>query len=249
MLRAFFVLFIMWGVLIFSVVFMLEYALRGLFQGKDFKTKYVYGKSHWWGQLMIWSTGSKVTVSGMENLPKDPNLAFVSNHQGNADIPLILGAMPRLIGFIAKKELQHIPFLSGWMRRMGCMFINRKNIRQASEIIHQAAERLKEGSHSFVIFPEGTRSKGPNMKRFKSGSLKLATLAGVKIVPLTIQGSYRVFEANKGIRMKATHLYLHIHPPIETENLTEEEKKELPDRVYRIIETKLKEIQEGGKRK
>jgi len=222
---------------------MIEYAIRGLFQGKHFKTKYIYGKTHWWGQVMIWSTGSRVHVSGMENLPEESNVAFVSNHQGNTDIPLILGVMPRLIGFIAKKDLSYVPFLSNWMKRMGCMFIDRKNLRQSSKIIHEAAEQLKKGSHSFVIFPEGTRSKGPNMKRFKSGSLKLATLAGVKIVPLTIQGSYRVFEANKGIRMKSTDLYLHIHQPIETTHLSEEQKKALPDEVYKIIETKLKDIQ------
>jgi 1-acyl-sn-glycerol-3-phosphate acyltransferase len=140
-------------------------------------------------------------------------------------------------GFIAKKEIQKLPIISSWMRNLKCVFMDRKNIRQAVEAINEGVEILKQG-YSTVIFPEGTRSRSDNMGEFKAGSFKLATKSGAPIIPVTIKGSYKLFEAN-GRMVKPADVEVIVSPPVQTANLSREEVNILPERVKEIIESNL----------
>jgi 1-acyl-sn-glycerol-3-phosphate acyltransferase len=76
------------------------------------------------------------------------------------------------------------------------------------------------------------------MKSFKEGSFKLATRSGAAIVPLTIDGSYRLLESNNG-RITPGKVHLHIHPLIRFQNLNAAEKSTLTETVQGIIASKL----------
>ena len=141
-----------------------------------------------WARSAIGFNGSKIHVTGIENIPKEGGVLFISNHQSNFDIPIFIGFVPRDKGFIAKLELLKVPSFGRWMKYIGCVFIDRKDPRQSLTALNQAAESLKAG-HSLVIFPEGTRSADGTVGPFKPGSLKLAMKARVPIVPVTIKGS------------------------------------------------------------
>lgn len=184
---------------------------------------------------MIRLTGSTVEVIGVENIP-EKNVLFISNHQSNFDIPLIIGYLPKLKGFIAKVELEKIPIISGWMKRLGCIFLDRNNKRKSVLAFKDGIEKLKNGE-TLVIFPEGTRSKGKEMGEFKKGSLQLALKSGVQIVPITINGSYKLLEEKN--RIRKGHIKLIVHPPISTDFLTNEDKEELNDKIFNIIRESL----------
>ncbi len=77
------------------------------------------------------------------------------------------------------------------MKERGCVFIDRDNARSSLKAINQAIQNLKLG-HSMAIFPEGTRSKGPQVGDFKSGSLRIAIKSGVKVIPVSIKDSYKL---------------------------------------------------------
>ncbi|AFM40710.1 1-acyl-sn-glycerol-3-phosphate acyltransferase [Desulfosporosinus acidiphilus SJ4] len=192
-----------------------------------------------WARSLLKCAGVTVTISGEEKIPSGPVL-FVSNHQGNFDIPLLLGYINKPKAFIAKIELLKIPLIRTWMTHMQCVFMDRSDIRQSLKVINQAAINLKEG-YSMVIFPEGTRSKCETLGDFKPGSLKLALKAGVPIVPLTIRGSYKIMEEN-GFLIKPAHVEIIISDPIPTSNLTKDQANELPDRVYAIIDHSLTQV-------
>jgi 1-acyl-sn-glycerol-3-phosphate acyltransferase len=181
---------------------------------------------------LIDKTGSTVYTKGLENVPEGPVL-FVSNHQSNFDIPLLLGFIDKPKSFIAKKELSKTPMLNQWMKQGKCIFIDRENARQSLRAIQEGIQILK-GGHSLVIFPEGTRSKSSNMREFKKGSLKLAIKSQVPIIPVSINGSYKMMEANKGFIKPAT-ISLIISEPIYTEHLTKEEETQLSEQVERTI--------------
>ncbi|WP_129599825.1 lysophospholipid acyltransferase family protein [Anaerophilus nitritogenes] len=189
-----------------------------------------------WGKATVNITGSKILVSGLENIPEGPVL-FVGNHQGYFDIPILYTSIPKPISFVAKMELGNIPIFGAWMKKQRCIFIDRENPRQSLKAIQEGVKSLKEG-HSMVIFPEGTRSKGHDMNEFKKGSLKMATKAKVPIVPITIDGSYKILEENKN-RIKASEVKLTISKPIYTENLSKEEENELTEKIYEIIQNNL----------
>ena len=190
-----------------------------------------------WARALVKCAGTTVVTTGEENIPSEGSVLFVSNHQGNFDIPLLLGHIDKPKAFIAKIELLKLPLIRTWMTHMKCVFMDRSDIRQSLKIINQAAEHLKEG-YSMVIFPEGTRSKGETLGEFKPGSLKLASKAGVPIVPIAIRGSYKIMEQN-GFIIKPAHVEITIFEPISTSGLTKEQSSELPERVRNIIENGL----------
>ena len=179
--------------------------------------------------------GSRFHIEGLENIP-DETVLFVSNHQSNFDIAVLLTYLPVPHGYVSKIEMTKVPVLHQWMRHMRCIFIDRKSLRQTAGKILEGINILKSG-HSLVLFPEGTRSKSETMLDFKAGSFKLATKAEVPIVPISINGTYRILEANGGW-IAPTDVYVKIHPAIPTKGL--EDLQSLPDKVHKIIEEGLK---------
>jgi 1-acyl-sn-glycerol-3-phosphate acyltransferases len=193
-----------------------------------------------WVKFCISLIKIKVSTEGAENIPEG-NFLVVANHQGNLDIPCIIYSLNRRMGFIAKKEMENIPLISYWMKKINCVFMDRENIREAVKSINKGVEILKSGN-VLAIFPEGTRSRGSKMGEFKKGSLKLGTKAQVLILPIAINGSYKIMEESHGWNIKEGEVKIKISKPINTENLSLEEIKELPSVVERIIRENLNEL-------
>lgn len=187
-----------------------------------------------WAQYVVRLTGKKtqVQVTGQENLPQNRAVLFVANHQSNLDIPVLLGYVEKPMAFVAKKELLRIPFLSGWMKLMQCVFLDRKNIRQSVKDMEEAVEKIKDG-YSLLIFPEGHRSKSDSHGTFKAGSFKLAFKTGVPIVPVTVNGTWKLFEGSG--RLRAADVFVTIHPPVETEGLSKEGQRQLVSAVEQTV--------------
>lgn len=206
------------------------------------RTMAIYKITHNWAKFVIWLSGARVKVFGKENIPKDKAVLFVGNHQSNFDIPLILSTIDEPKGFIAKKELEKWPLISMWMKYINCVFMDRSNIRKSAEAIVKGIQTLKSG-YSMVIFPEGTRSKGKPVAEFKAGSFKLALKSKVKIIPVTINGSYKLLEANGG-KIKASNIEIYIHEPIDVTKLSKEEIVNLHNTVRNIVVSKLPKEQQ-----
>ena len=202
------------------------------------KNKFIYNVSSMWARFVMKISFAKINITGLENVPKDETVLFVSNHQSYLDIPLLMGYIPKPKGFIAKKELESWPIVSYWMKKIRCIFMDRENVRKSAKSIVEGINILKSG-YSMVIFPEGTRSKGIKRHEFNSGSFKLATKPKVPIVPVSIDGSYIVL-SGKFHFVKKCEINLTIHPTIETNNLSKEDLKELPKKVEKIIFSKVK---------
>jgi 1-acyl-sn-glycerol-3-phosphate acyltransferase len=186
-----------------------------------------------WAQYVVYLGGARVEVSGEENIPADTAVAFVSNHQGYFDIPILLGYVNKPKAFISKIEILKVPLLSGWMKLMQCTFLDRKNMRQSVKAMEEAVNTVKKG-YSLVIFPEGTRSRGGPVAEFKAGSFRLALKAGVPVVPVSIDGSWRIYEANKKLGKNVT-VKVTIHPAIPTAGLSREESSALPEQVRAVV--------------
>ena len=199
--------------------------------------KYINRVTAKWAKQQVNNSGATVHVHGLENIPKDQAVVFMSNHQGNFDIALFMSYIDKPKGYVAKIEMKKIPVLRTWMEYMHCVFMDRSNIRKSAEAIVEGIKILKSG-YSLVIFPEGTRSRGNKIGNFKAGSFKLATKARVPIVPVTLNGSYKLMEQNSG-RVKPAEVEIFIHPMIRTDNLSKEELDNLASNVKGIIQSKL----------
>ena len=191
-----------------------------------------------WARYVFEVTKSDVEVEGLEKLPKDKAVVFIANHQGLMDIPLLYGYSGKPMAFVAKIELSKIPLLSSWMKLLQCTFIDRKSMRASLQAINDAAANVSKG-YSQMIFPEGTRSKGGRHIEFKPGSFKLAFKSKSPVVPVTIDGTWRIYEENNDVR--PAHVKMIIHDPIDTDGMTKKEMQELPSRVERIVCAPLSE--------
>jgi 1-acyl-sn-glycerol-3-phosphate acyltransferase len=189
-----------------------------------------------WGRFIVSLAKGRVEVRGQENIPKDTAVVFIGNHQSYFDIPILLGYVDKPKAFISKIEILKAPLLSDWMRLMQCTFLDRKDMRQSVRAMQEAVATVKRG-YSLVIFPEGTRSKGGPVKEFKAGSFKLALKAEVPIVPVTIDGSWRLYEDKKSLREGDVRIT--IHPPVETKGLSREDAQTLPDRIRATVVSAL----------
>lgn len=212
-----------------------------MFQAKRHSGPFIWDRvasqSLFWGRLTCRLGGVRVTVEDHSGLDPEQTVLLVSNHQGDFDIPVLLGYSGRKLAFVAKKELANIPSVSQWMGLMGCIFLDREDRRKQVRQIRQTVEQLQQGL-SMVIFPEGTRSRGGPMRPFAAGSLNIAEKAGVPILPVTLVDTYKVLPKGKFL-LQGTSVKMILHPAVQTNELTKEEKRNLHTRVRDIVASGL----------
>lgn len=196
--------------------------------------KYADDKVKDWARKMLSNAGVTVEVHGLENLTGRPAI-FVSNHQSNFDIMLLLGYLDSPHGIVAKDSLSKIPFIGFWMNSIDCIFIDRTDSRKALKTMNEAGKTVVNG-RSIIIFPEGTRSRSDEMSDFKAGAFKTAFKYNLPIVPLAIDGTYKVMEGNSGKRIKPAHVILTVLPEIETDSIDKDAQKSFGDRIKQIIQ-------------
>ncbi len=140
-----------------------------------------------------------VKLEGRENIPKDTNCIFASNHRTNADPPLISCGLKGKHSFMAKEELFKNK-LFGWLiRNLGAFPVSRG--KGDTAVLDTAVERLENGSN-LMIFPEGTRSKDGKVHRGHSGAAVIAARSGKPVIPVGI-----VFGEKLKFRTKITVKY------------------------------------------
>lgn len=194
-----------------------------------------------WANKLLEDFGCDLHIHGEENLPKEGPVVYIANHQGYADIVAFCAALSKYMqfGYVAKNELEKVPAYGEWIKRIRSVLIKRDDPRESLKTIEEGVELINNG-FSMMIFPEGTRSKSAEMGEFKRGAFKLATKPGVPIVPVTIMGSWRVFEET-GI-ITGTRLDVMIHPAVETAGIDRKAEKQLTVDVENTVRQGLEQL-------
>lgn len=195
-----------------------------------------------WGKLLMVLTGLIPKVKREVELEKNTTFIFVANHFSYLDILTVNVLLPGYFNFLAKKELAEIPLFKIFFKTID-ITVDRKNVRESYHSFSKASARLKEGV-SVMIFPEGGIGNTiPKMRRFKTGAFRLAIEHGVPVVPVTIADNWKRLYSG-GLEKGGTpgRMRIHIHRPIDTERLKEEDIDQLKSDVYSIIENKWEEM-------
>ena len=109
----------------------------------------------WAFRVILFICGTKVTVIGEENVPKDQAVLYIGNHRSYFDIIITYARCPRLTGYIAKKDMEKVPLLRTWMRRLHCLFIDRENVKEALKTILAGIDNVKNGKEWLSDYPDG----------------------------------------------------------------------------------------------
>jgi 1-acyl-sn-glycerol-3-phosphate acyltransferase len=178
------------------------------------------GRRMYWMQVLYlrivaFYIGMKVKVTGAENIPREgQTVVFMSNHRSFFDISAIQFAIwPHQVRFVAKRQLASIPFLGGAIRYGGHILIERENKESAIRTLMNFATEYS-GKFSIVVFPEGTRSPGNHLLRFKRGGFHLARQLELPIVPVSISGSQKILDRH-GYTLRPGVVTIHFDTPID----------------------------------
>jgi len=168
--------------------------------------------------------GIRLDVRGWERVPQRQAVVFMANHESNIDPPAIFACLPPVL-VLAKKESFRIPILGPAMRRRGFIPVDRADRERAIEAVEQASRALRAG-HSFVVFPEGTRSPDGRLQPLKKGGFIMALKAGAPIVPVSLSGGRRIMRKGDGAIHPGT-IRVTFHEPIPTAGRSVEDRDEV----------------------
>lgn len=182
-----------------------------------------------WGfRCILFLAGVRLTVIGEEHVPKDRAVLYIGNHRSFFDIVITYSRCPGLTGYVAKDSMLKVPLLSIWMKRLYCLFLNRKDAKEGLKMVLTGIDQIKRGI-SICIFPEGTRGRSKDesaLLPFKEGSMKMAIKTGCPVIPMAITGSANVFE-NHLPWIRSTDVKLEYGEPIYPAELPKDEQKRL----------------------
>jgi 1-acyl-sn-glycerol-3-phosphate acyltransferase len=197
-----------------------------------------------WGPGLVLLAGARLQVAGIERIDTSRAYFFAANHQSWMDIPALFAALPTPVLFLAKRELARVPFMGRYIEKMGMVFVDRADRRQAVRTVDNAVARLREG-WSLLSFPEGTRTPDGRIQRFKTAAFAAAVEAGAPVVPIAIEGARHVLPRSS-FRTRPGVIRIQFGEPISTAGLTRDDRAELAGRVQREVERLIREFQAGG---
>lgn len=193
----------------------------------------------WAFKCMLFIAGTKITVIGEENVPKDQPVLYIPNHRSYFDILLLYSRVPGLTGFVSKDSMRKFYLLRDWMKKLHCLFLNRENPREGLKTILEGIENIKNGI-SMCIFPEGTRNKTDGeMLPFKEGSMKMAEKTGCLVIPVALSNTAEIFE-NHMPWIRSCKVVIEYGTPIDPKTLSRQEQKHLGamcrDRIQEMLD-------------
>lgn len=187
-----------------------------------------------WAAWFIRASGTTVRLTGVENLRDDGPQIIVSNHESWFDVFALAAFLPVRYRFVAKEELGRVPIFGRAWRTCGHVSINRGDRSSAVDSLQEAGDRIKKDALTIVMFPEGTRSEGGDLKSFRKGAFVLGIQTGIPIVPVAVVGSREVMRKGSW-RVKRGEIEVRIAPAMPVEGLVHKDRDMLKDQAWRTI--------------
>jgi 1-acyl-sn-glycerol-3-phosphate acyltransferase len=201
---------------------------------------------YWLGHGGVWLalalSGIRYRVIGEENLPLGRAAVYCSNHESNVDPPVLFDAMHPMMHILYKHEIDKIPILARAFRMGGFIPVDRRNKEAAMRSIEAGARSISAGN-SFLIFPEGTRSRTGDLLPFKKGGFIMAIKAQAPIVPVAITGGRAAMKRGSPW-IYPVRVTIKVGQPIETAGFTLDERDEVIERVRTEIAHLLRGLHE-----
>jgi acyl carrier protein len=166
----------------------------------------------WLGRRLLGLTGAGPTVHGVERVPDRGSYVVITNHASYLDGLVLVSVLPRPAGFVAKEELRGNFFARVFLRRLGCLFVERFDRARGAEDARQVTERLRKGD-PMAIFPEGTLHRMPGLLPFHLGAFLAAAEAGVPVLPVTLRGTRSILR-DRSLFPRRGRVRVHMGEPI-----------------------------------
>lgn len=196
----------------------------------------LYVLSHFGVELGLALSGISYRMTGADRIPRGRTAVFCANHTSNIDAPLLFHLLHPRLHMLYKVEFGRMPILGRAAPLAGFIPVERRNHDQSQHAVDMAAESVARG-HSFLVFPEGTRSRTGDLLPFKKGGFIMAIKAQVPVVPVAILGGRAAMY--KGSRLiHPVRVDVRVGQPIETTGMTLDDR----DRLIGIARRQIEEL-------
>ena len=196
----------------------------------------LYRVGLWGVRLGLFLSGIRYTVQGLEHVDPSRAAVYAVNHASNVEPPILFDALSGLfpkLRILYKAELRKLPVLVQAFDVAGFVPLQRGNRDQSLPAIARAAAALRAGN-SFLIFPEGTRSRTGELLPFKKGGFIMALQAQAPIVPVGISGARQAMRKGTPWIQPVT-VAVAFGPPIDTAGMTVDDRDRLVEKVRREV--------------
>ncbi len=199
----------------------------------------LYRVGHLGVRLGLFFSGIRIVVEGREHIRRHGAAVYAVNHASNVEPPIIFDALHELfprLRIVYKAELRKLPVLVQAFDLAGFIPLERGNPEQSLPAIDRAAAALREGN-SFLIFPEGTRSRTGELLPFKKGGFFLALKGQAPVVPVAIAGARNAMRKGSPLIYPVT-VRVRFGAPIETAGMTLDDR----DTLIATVRERIQEL-------
>jgi 1-acyl-sn-glycerol-3-phosphate acyltransferase len=201
---------------------------------------FLYTLGHAGVRMGLFLSGIRCRVYGTEHIQRSRAAVYAVNHASNVEPPIIFDVLHELfprLRVLYKAELRKLPILVRAFDLAGFIPLERGNREQSLPAIDRAADAMREGN-SFLIFPEGTRSRTGELLPFKKGGFIMAIKAQAPVVPVAIKGARDAMRKG-GFVIRPVTVTVRISEPVETTGKTLEDRDWVVEQARSRIERLL----------
>jgi 1-acyl-sn-glycerol-3-phosphate acyltransferase len=187
-----------------------------------------------WAKSVFMIIGKKFPIYGKENIRKNEKYILVANHASLFDIVAIVSFYPD-VSWFGHERLLKVPLFGKILRMTDYIPFKERTVKNTKLMLDQLVERSKK--QTVAIFPEGTRTLDGKINDFHKGFIYLFRAAEIDILPVTLNGFYKLKPKNRSYINFDSELEVTIHKPIKREELIEKTDNEIIEIVKDVIES------------
>ena len=197
-----------------------------------------------WAKSIFPLMGKKVHIEGKDNIKKGERYILLANHASMFDIIAIMAVYPN-VSWFGHERLLRIPLFKQILLMTDYIPMRISNIKNTRTMLESLEEKAKK--RTVAIFPEGTRTLDGKLNSFYRGFIHLLRVTENDILPVTLNGFYKLKPKNRFSIHFGSRLGLIIHPPLKGEKLARQSDQEIMDRVMEVIESENTDLDTYGK--
>lgn len=194
----------------------------------------VVGLSRIWAKSVFLIMGKPFRVEGMERIDKEKRYILVANHASLFDIVAITSFYPG-ISWFGHERLLKIPVFGTFLKMTGYVPFSEPNYRNTRRMVEQLSDSSLR--RTVAIFPEGTRTMSGKINSFYRGFIFLYRNSELEILPVTLNGFYRLKPKNRRYIDFSSRLSVVVHEPVSRQSLEGKSDHEIIETIRGIIES------------
>ena len=220
----------------FGLIFLLVLFIPTLVLNKNFVILGGRILGYWTGFCLKLIMSTTIEIKGSDNLITNEKYFVVSSHQSIFETFFLQTIFDNSV-FILKKELTKIPLFGWYLKKMGCISVDRNKISKENLSFSEEVEQIvKDDYRTLIIFPQGTRKSYDDRSKFKKGFSRIYHSLKIACLPVAIN-SGKVWPKNGRLvpNQKITISILNLFAPgLEQNDLATKVEKSIYDELNNI---------------